>query len=223
MLKTKSVDRKFLRILKYLFFLTIIILLIPTIQSFIPGEDEFDIVFIPNTDFKADTFYKLDGSKAISAYDYDMYKKITEPAFESNFHWLKEGQKYALLYRFFNQGGRTTKDDEQFKMMTIVTPTIDPGEYTIDNKNVRGYYTEGPSAWPNRQRSGPIENGKLIIVKHNPQELTVQVKFSGTYGEIKRREVNFDQELKFKETSFANATPWLGKKGDSIYSETYRK
>lgn len=211
-----------LRTVKYISISFVLFIVLIEIYRALPGSDETDAVFMQNVDFLYSDFSPPDpNDQNIYTNDID-YKTHPKPIFLSNFHRLKPGNKYSLLYRLYNKGQRNAKDDEIFRMLTIVLSKIDPGEYAFDSENVRVVYTEGGSAWPRSQRGGPLKDGKVTILNQKDNELTVRIQFKHRFARKTDEEQNFDKELTLTKLDFEKASPWLTQRGETIYQETYR-
>lgn len=189
--------------------------------------DKLDTIYIPKVDFKAQKFnIDKEYSKEEQMNAQFEFESLTEPFFMSNYHWLKDGDKYAILLRAYSDPILLAVDDELFSQITVVTPSLEIGEYPIDGEKIRAFYTRGASAWPDSQCGAPINNGKIAILSKSPEVVEAKIEFSVNCKEIRgntTKTTNFNQEFSFKEFPFDRASAWYGKKGKHIYDETYRR
>lgn len=189
--------------------------------------DKIDIYYIPQVDFFTTNFDIVQNFTPDEERNAKWnLQKLNRPYFMSNYHWLKEGQKIALVYRTYSTGQFMVLDDEYFTQLTILIPTIQPGTYKIDGQLVRAFYTSGASAWPRSQCGASIENGQLIISENKNGLLRAKIDFDldckSTRNDFKKK-ISFHYEHEFKELQFSDANAWLGNKEEHIYQETYRR
>lgn len=194
--------------------------------NYLPPIEKSDSVYIPRVDFQADSFQQSDNKQSVEELSKASakFEELKTPIFKSNFHWLKEGNQTAVFYGNFSGGNRNTMDDETFQKVTVVLPSIEPGTYQIDGKNVKGYFSKGGSAWPSAQCGSPIRSGELRIAKDPSGNIIANLKFQVVCKTLMDRQENISFEKKFKlsKLAFNEALPWHGKKGKSILKETYR-
>lgn len=139
-------------------------------------------------------------------------------------HRIGPGAGWVMAYRRYSPGGVFTIDDESFEKVTLwlAEPQID-GVRTVElpSSEALVVYSRGGSAWPVAACSGFLSNG-VARIRPNGRHFLVEV--SGVLASATGR---CPQEiaLTFRTDNLEDMgrlTPWLGARGDSPYSESYR-
>lgn len=208
-----------LKILLYLFLAIIIFISLPMLIGLIPSIDTVNAVFIRNADFESADLKTFANCKWI----YDNQEKAANQLV--HFHRIKSGNGVILAYRRYDQGNRSTLDDEDFEKVTILLPELVSGKFELGkDSKVRGYYTAGGSAWVRSVCGGELTQGNVEILKTDDGELKVRIQ-STVYCEktdlSEQQSVFIETEQVFKEISLNQVTPWIGKWSKRYYDEVY--
>jgi hypothetical protein len=140
-------------------------------------------------------------------------------------HRIAPGDGWVMAYRRFSPGGVFTIDDESFEKLTLclAEPRMH-GERTVElpSSEALVVYSRGGSAWPVAACSGWLSTGQVRI---QPKGQRILVEVSGALAETTGScppsiALSFEAN-DLKDVSLL--TPWLGAKGDSPYSESYRR
>lgn len=117
-------------------------------------------------------------------------------------------------------------DDEIFKKITIWIPELKEGTYPFAEGKIVAYFTKGGSAWPETSCGGVILNGILEIyeVTNGAAKIRISSNVNCTHKNGRgQQQVEIDETYKLSNLDFEDISPWIGKKGDHVYRETYRE
>ncbi|QLY24003.1 hypothetical protein [Bdellovibrio sp. KM01] len=138
------------------------------------------------------------------------------------FHRIKGGKGTIIALRMFDPGDTDATDDELFEKITISMEQLKPGTYIFGKDKIKAYYSRGGSAWPNAQCGYILDNGTLTIADtkdgRTAISISTEVKCNNLApkGPFKILKLYTAKKITAKEV-----TPWIGKKGEHIYDETY--
>lgn len=140
------------------------------------------------------------------------------------FHRIKGGKGTVIAFRRFDPGDTTATDDETFEKITISMEQLKPGTYIFGKDKMKAYYTRGGSAWPQGHCGYIIDNGTFTMSEAKDGKtavsITTEVKCNGPAQKETFKIVKMSTA---KKITVKEVTPWIGKKGEHIYDETYIK
>ncbi|HIF51816.1 MAG TPA: hypothetical protein EYQ42_09880 [Thiotrichaceae bacterium] len=189
--------------------------------------DKTDTFYLKNAQFN-NPRYLVDVEKELQKGDSSkiLYEKPSVYA-----HRLKEGTGMVLGYRWYSNGSLLSIDDEGFEKLTIwlsANSIKQNKTFQFENsEKVIAVYTHGGSAWPRNACAGYLSTG-TVSIRPNGKSYRVEVdgqlepQGARTLGNwCKLKPIN--KVFSAKEIKHEGLTSWLGKKGDHVYKETYRR
>jgi hypothetical protein len=145
-------------------------------------------------------------------------------------HRIKKGAGGIIAIRHFTSGNWFMSDDESYMKLTLHFPKfLEESEThkTFHEGEFVGFYSAGPSAFPDNGVYGLVEKGSIEVEKIDGDFLKVVLNIEFRVADLitadKRNElVNLNNSYMLKNRSIQNITPWEGREGASQYDESYR-
>jgi hypothetical protein len=136
------------------------------------------------------------------------------------FHRIAAGKGTILALRMFDPMDTNTVDDELFEKITIWSEQFKPGTYSFGKDKLTAYYTRGASAWSKTQCGYVLDNGSLTISEGKDGKMQIAISTEVKCDQAPKK---ISKSYTAKKISVKQITPWIGKKGEHIYDETYIK
>lgn len=184
-----------------------------------PSED---ILPLPKSEVASDAYIIADAQfereDFSSANALDKKRKDLPVAF----HRIKSGNGTIIALRMFDPVDTTTADDELFEKVTIWMEQLKPGSYTFGKDKMKAYYSRGGSAWPKAECGYVLDNGTLKISegKNGKSQITISTE-AKCNNPFQKGNFRISKTYTAKNITVKEVTPWIGKKGEHIYDETY--
>ncbi|WP_413293638.1 hypothetical protein ACLSU7_00905 [Bdellovibrio sp. HCB185ZH] len=188
--------------------------------KFTPPQE--DILPLPKSEITNDAFIianaQFDREDFAAANPLDE-KRIDLPV---AFHRIKSGKGTIIALRMFDPMDTTTADDETFEKVTIWMEQWKPGTYTFGKDKMTAFYARGGSAWPKAECGYVLDNGTLSITegRDGKTEITISTEVKCN-NPLQKGNFRISKTFAAKKITAKEITPWIGKKGEHIYDETY--
>ncbi len=187
-------------------------------------KDDVEAKFISGAELWAPNFKTMSREKILLADGSS--QKSREPIFPFQFHWIKKGAGTILAIRKYTEGKPRTIDDEEYLKTTIWIKNLKVGKVEFANSNdALVFFTQGGSAWPRVSCGGASAAGHVEIKKVTETEVLAAIdsEIKCTYPiPNKVTVVKLKETHTFKKLSVESITPWIGKPGNDLASETHR-
>ncbi len=135
-------------------------------------------------------------------------------------HRIKEGAGYTIAIREYYPIPIGFGDLDSYKKVSIWLPELRTGKYEIGKNGVRAYFSEGNSAFPRIGGCSEEPEGVVEVLNLSSNLIPVRVKLFVRCGD----EVQFvDHKYYLQRKQFVQVTPWIGKMGEHLYQESFRR